>query len=222
MHSKFPYESDLDVLSDENLAPTPLHQVLRWLEEAIHREQTVGDITEPTAMQLATVDVSGQPSIRTVFMRFLDGRGPGFVTFRDSRKARELVAQPKAALRMGWLATGREITFSGQAEEITAEELDAFWLTRPRGAQITALASTQSGAVRDRDELEQRWEAVAQRFGEETEIPRPENFIGFRLAVTSIEFLSMRDNRLNDRFYLTNPGGLQLDEPGWHRTRLQP
>ena len=210
-----------DELSEATLMPTPQHQLLLWLEDAIVRESAVGDIVEPAAMSLSTIDRLGYPRTRTVFMRFLDGRGPGFVSFKDSRKSIEMAANPKVCALMTWHPLGREVQIRGLIEQINDDDLDTYWESRPRGSQITAIASKQTGSIATRGDLETLWQvAAAQYHGKE--IPRPDYFTGWRINVTEIEFLQMRDERLHDRILFTNPGALALDAPGWLRTRLMP
>ncbi|MGH6901647.1 MAG: pyridoxine/pyridoxamine 5'-phosphate oxidase, partial [Geminicoccaceae bacterium] len=135
--------SEADVLTD------PLAQFRLWFDEA----RKVG-LMEPNAMALATVDAEGRPAARTVLLKGLDRRGLTFFTNLDSRKARELAANPKAALLFWWPAQARQVRFEGVIEAVEDAEADAYFASRPRGSQIGAWASAQSSVIAGRAALE--------------------------------------------------------------------
>jgi len=193
-----------DVVAD------PLEQFARWFEEA-----RAAPILEPNGMTLATVDASGQPSARTVLLKGIDRRGLAFYTNLESRKARELAANPKAALLFWWPAQGRQVRFEGVIERVDDAEADAYFASRPRGSQIGAWASAQSTVVADRAALEAAEREIAARF-EGGAVPRPPFWGGFRLVPERVEFWQGRLNRLHDRLRYTRRGD------GWELERLAP
>jgi pyridoxamine 5'-phosphate oxidase len=180
-------------LSRADLLADPLEQFRRWFDEA--RE---AGLPEPNAMTLATVDAAGQPAARTVLLKGIDRRGLTFFTNFESRKARELAANPKAALLFWWQPLARQVRFEGAIERVAAAEADAYFASRPRGSQIAAWASAQSRVIADRAALEAAERAIAARFAE-IEVPRPPFWGGYRLVPERVEFWQGRRNRLHDR-----------------------
>jgi pyridoxamine 5'-phosphate oxidase len=195
--------SEADVLAD------PLAQFRRWFDEA----REVG-LAEPNAMALATVDPSGQPAARTVLLKGLDRRGLAFYTNLESRKARELAANPKAALLFWWQAQARQVRFEGVIEPVEDAEADAYFASRPRGSQIGAWASAQSSVVAGRAALDAAEQEIAARFP--ALVPRPPFWGGYRLVPGCVEFWQGRLNRLHDRLRYTRRAG------GWTLERLAP
>ena len=139
-------------LDEADLADDPVEQFRDWFS-AWH-EVAVGD---PNAMVVTTATPDGRPSVRTVLLRALDDAGFVFFTNHDSRKGRELAANPHAALLFPWHPLGRQVIVEGPATPIDAAASDAYWVTRPRGSQIAALASPQSEVIADRATFERRW-----------------------------------------------------------------
>jgi pyridoxamine 5'-phosphate oxidase len=138
----------------------------------------------------------------------------GFVFFSnyDSRKGRELAANPRAALVFHWDALGRQVRVEGRVERTSSEESALYVRSRPRGSQLSALASPQSEVVESRAALEQRVAELATEY-HGAELPRPENWGGFRLLPDSIEFWQHREDRLHDRLrYTRQPDGAWLLE----------
>ena len=197
-------------LRRSDLVADPLEQFTRWFDEA--RSAT---ILEPNAMTLATVDAAGQPSARTVLLKAVDRRGLTFYTNLESRKARELAANPKAALLFWWPAQGRQVRFEGEIERVDEAEADAYFATRPRGSQIGAWASAQSSVVADRATLDAAEREIAARFADGP-VPPPPFWGGYRLVPTRVEFWQGRINRLHDRLRYTRRG------EGWELERLAP
>ena len=196
-------------LSEEDLVADPLEQFRRWFEEA----REVG-LMEPNAMALATVDASGQPAARTVLLKGLDARGLVFFTNLESRKAREIAGNPKAALLFWWQPQARQVRFEGEIERVGDAEADDYFASRPRGSQLGAWASAQSRVVAGRAALEAAEREVAARFP--TEVPRPPFWGGYRLVPHGAEFWQGRLNRLHDRLRYTRRAD------GWTIERLAP
>ena len=197
-------------LRKADLCADPLEQFTRWFDEARN-----APILEPNAMSLATVDAAGQPAARTVLLKGIDRRGLAFYTNLDSRKARELAANPKAALLFWWPPHARQVRFEGAIEPVEDAEADAYFATRPRGSQIGAWASAQSSVIADRAALEAAERQVAERFAGGA-MPRPPFWGGYRLVPARVEFWQGRSNRLHDRLRYTRRG------EGWELERLAP
>jgi pyridoxamine 5'-phosphate oxidase len=192
-----------------DLDADPLEQFRAWFHEA---ERT---LRAPEAMALATATPEGAPSLRMVLMKGVDERGFVFFTGYESRKGRELAANPRAALLFYWDPLGRQVRVEGRLERTTPAETEAYFHTRPRGAQIAALASRQSEVLPDRAELERRVaELEAEHDGRE--VPVPPAWGGFRLEPDAYEFWQHRENRLHDRFRYRPEGD------GWTIERLSP
>jgi pyridoxamine 5'-phosphate oxidase len=215
-----------DGLSEEQLAPTPWRQVDRWVRQAIARARTHGDVPEPLAMAVATVDAQGAANVRTVLMRFFDERGPGFVTSLDSIKCVELAANPSIAAALTWSAMFRAIRFRGLAVPVDRLEVEAYFESRPWGSRISAWASRQSHPIASRAELEVAYQEYAARWpdhGRPDDVPVPDRWGGFRIACHEVEFWAGRSNRLHDRLVFSRIGEGGLDEvASWAVSRRQP
>lgn len=209
-------------LDESQLAATPLAQVQRWLADATARE----DVFEPTAMAVATVGADLVPDVRTVLMRFLDGHGPGFVSSTTSAKATELAANPGIAASLTWVPMFRAVRFRGQAEAIPADELAAYWRTRPWGSRISAWASAQSQPVAGRADLEAAFARYAAQWpdrGGADDVPVPADWAGWRVHCRSVELWAGRRNRLHDRLrFVRVADGTLADPDVWRVERLQP
>jgi pyridoxamine 5'-phosphate oxidase len=198
-------------LHEQDLLPDPIALAQRWFADA----QASG-VEQADAMTLATATPDGRPSARAVLLKGIDARGFAFFTNYESRKGRELDANPYAALVLLWVPLQRQLRAAGRVERLSDEESDAYFATRPRGSQLGAWASAQSRALPDRAELEERWATLDERYGGGT-VPRPPHWGGYRIDPGEIEVWQGRANRLHDRFaYVRTPGD------GWTRERLSP
>ena len=213
-------------LTEATLAPTPLEQVRRWVDAARRRQAERGDVPEPTALSVATVDAAGAPDVRTVLMRFLDSRGPGFVTDLRSAKGAEIAATGGVAAALTWPSMYRAVRFRGQAVEIGRDEIAAYFVGRPWGSRISAWASHQSSPVADRATLEAAYDRYAALYpdtGSATDVPLPDHWGGWRIDCAEVELWAGRRNRLHDRlvYVRVGPGDL-ADADAWEIERRQP
>ena len=178
-------------------APDPLPLFHEWFEAA----RRLG-LPEPDAASVATVDLQGNPSIRTVLIRGADERGFVFYTNLASRKGREILGRPEGApacILFYWPPVARQVRIEGIARPVDAKEADAYWATRPRGHQVAAYASPQSRELPEgRKQLEKLFEEWDRKLPREN-VPRPEFWSGFRVVADSIEFWQGRENRLHER-----------------------
>jgi pyridoxamine 5'-phosphate oxidase len=188
---------------------SPLPTLEAWLAEA----RAVVD--EPHAMTLATATPDGRPSARVVLLRGLDGRGLTFFTNRASRKAEELAANPRAAIAIHWWRLGRQVRAEGLVEEVSPEESETYWDTRPRASQIAAWASRQSQPLPSPEALDERVLRTARRFDGQ-DVPLPPFWGGYRLVPEIVELWTHRDDRLHDRVRYVREG------EGWSSERLWP
>jgi pyridoxamine 5'-phosphate oxidase len=197
-------------LRRRDLASDPLEQFRDWFAEA------VSALEVPEAVALATATPEGAPSVRMVLLKGLDERGLVFYSHYTSRKGRELEANPQAALLLHWSPLGRQVRVEGTVERVSAEESDAYFATRPRDAQVGALASRQSDPLGSRAELYERLAELEKDLGGGA-VTRPPTWGGFLLAPVAWEFWQHRESRLHDRFrYEREPSG------AWRIERLFP
>jgi pyridoxamine 5'-phosphate oxidase len=201
--------ADLSELHESEIDPDPLVQFRRWFDQAL-----AANLPQPEAVTLATATPTGAPSARMVLLRGFDEAGFVFFTNYQSRKARELQANPRAALVFFWAELHRQVRVEGQVEMVSAAESDAYFRTRPRGSQLGAWVSPQSQVIPDRAFLDERWNELIARFP--ADVPRPDFWGGFRVIPEQIEFWQGRENRLHDRLlYRRSPAG-------WTMVRLAP
>ncbi len=202
--------SDFEPLRAEGLAPDPVGQFLAWFRDA----ETEG-VRLPETMVLATAGADGVPSARAVLLKGVDERGFAFFTNLESRKARELGENPRAALVFHWPALGRQVRVEGLVSRVHDAEAEAYFATRPRGSQIGAWASPQSAVLASREELEQRVaESEAAHPG--GDVPLPPFWGGYRVEPDAVEFWQHRESRLHDRLRYRRTAD------GWAVDRLAP
>ncbi len=188
----------------------PIAKFIRWLDDARGLK-----IPNYEAMALATAGADGRPSVRFVLLKKIDERGFVFFTDGRSRKGRELRANPHASLAFYWQPKGRQVRVEGRIEEVAPSEADEYWSTRPRQSQVAASVSHQSAPLRSRALLLARVTRLARKI-RGREVPRPDEWSGFRLCPDAIEFWTHREHRLHDREIYLRHGN------SWRRSLLQP
>ena len=193
-----------------DLNPDPIAQVQLWLEEA-----SSAKTVEPTAMSLATVGADAIPRVRTVLLKGLDARGFVFFTNLESRKSRQIAENPNVSLLFPWLAIERQVIVTGRADKLSATESLKYFVTRPRGSQLSAWVSQQSSAISSRKILEMAWEGLKEKF-RDGEIPLPSFWGGYRVLPQAVEFWQGGRDRLHDRFEYIRSGDT------WTIERLAP
>lgn len=198
-------------LNREDLDANPLAQFEHWMSQAVEADLN----SDPTAMVLATVDASGQPSQRVVLLKGLTEEGFVFYTNYDSHKGRDLAENPYASLHFPWLALERQVIVYGKADKLNESESEAYFHSRPRASQIGAWTSQQSQSIASREALDAAYEEMTDRFGQD-EIPLPPFWGGYRVVPHCIEFWQGRSGRLHDRFMYQREGHV------WTVQRLQP
>jgi pyridoxamine 5'-phosphate oxidase len=202
------------LFDDSDTAPIdPCSLFEEWFAMAQQSEPN-----DPHAMALATVDEHGMPDVRMVLLNARDHRGYCFFTNFESDKARELLANPKAAFVMHWKSLRRQIRVRGPVEVVADKEADAYFSTRARVSQIGAHASKQSRPLANRYTLLERVETLKKSFGEDEPVKRPANWSGFRVIPQVMEFWKDGANRLHDRVRFTRT----LPDGQWSRQRLYP
>ena len=199
-------------LSEANAPADPTGLLAAWRQQA----EDAG-LVLPNAMVLATADSSGRPSCRAVNLRKADENGLVFYTNYESRKGREMAENPRAACLLVWFELSRQIRVEGPVRRLTAEESDAYFATRERGATLEAWASPQSEVIPDRAWLEDRFREFEERF-EDGPAPRPPHWGGYIVWPETYEFWQGRPNRMHDRLLYEREG-----EAGeWKISRLSP
>ena len=207
--SEFRKSYELGELDEDQATDGPLALFQRWMDEAIAH-----DVSEPTAMTVATVGTDGRPSTRVVLLKGCDTRGLVWFTNYDSRKGRELAHSPFAALQFHWVEMERVVRIEGRVQKTSAEESDDYFKSRPLDSRLGAWASPQSQVISSRAVLVANAAKAAVQHGLNPE--RPPHWGGYRLVPDRFEFWQGRRSRLHDRLRF------RLDGGNWVRERLAP
>ncbi|MFN6964701.1 MAG: pyridoxamine 5'-phosphate oxidase [Pyrinomonadaceae bacterium] len=203
-------EYSLKELTRSSVDADPVAQFGVWMQEALDSQ-----LTEPTAMMLATVDAECRPSTRIVLLKEFGERGFVFFTNYESKKSRDLAGNPHCSLSFFWPELERQVHIAGTAAKIAAEESAAYFRTRPVASQIGAWASRQSSVIASREVLE-RWFAELEEKFRDQEVPLPDFWGGWNVTPSKFEFWQGRQSRLHDRIMYELKGG------GWEICRLSP
>lgn len=199
-------------LEESSVSPSPIVQFGAWFLEARQAE-----IKEPNAMTLATVAPDGKPSARIVLLKEFSDDGFVFFTNYESRKARELEANPDVALVFYWAELERQVRVEGRASHTSRQQTEAYFRTRPKGSRLGALASHQSAVVKSRTILEARLQELEARYRGTDEVPVPGFWGGYCVNPHTIEFWQGRPNRLHDRLRYR-----RKEPDSWSLERLAP
>lgn len=197
-------------LDETEAGGDPVALFERWLTDAVQ-----AGMHEPNAMALATASPDGRPSSRIVLLKGFDAEGLVFFTGYESRKGRELEANPCAAATMLWHPLQRQVRVEGAVTRVAEAESDAYFASRPRGAQISAVTSPQSEPIADRSVLDDLRAEVEHEF-DGRDVQRPAVWGGYRIALDVVEFWQGRSSRLHDRLRFVR------SDAGWDRERLAP
>ena len=197
-------------LVETEVAKDPIHQLTIWLNDAIRAE-----VPEPNAMALATSTFEGKPSVRMVLLKDLSSEGLVFFTSYESKKARHLLQNPYAALTLYWSDLERQVRVEGVVRKIPAEQSDSYFEIRPERSKLGAWASPQSSVVPSRRYIEQLVKDFEEEFEGKT-VVRPENWGGYVVEPSLVEFWQGREDRLHDRIQY------RKDNDRWVIERLAP
>lgn len=196
-------------LHEADVDADPFTQFGRWFDETL-----AAQLPEPNAMTLATATPDGKPSARIVLLKGYDARGFVFYTNYESRKGQQLITNPYAALIFYWAELERQVRIEGHVVQVTPQESDEYFFSRPRGSRLGAWTSPQSQVIAGRETLDERLQQYEAQFVDD--VPRPEHWGGFRVEPDVIEFWQGRPSRLHDRLRY------RRDDEQWVIERLAP
>ncbi|KAJ4485229.1 pyridoxamine 5'-phosphate oxidase [Lentinula aciculospora] len=207
-----------DSLTPPTVSPSPLDQFHVWFKQVVED----GEVHEPEAISLSTATPSGIPSARMVLFKQLDERGFIFYTNYTSRKSHELEANPYAAIVFYWREVHKSVRVIGKVEKVSREASEAYFKTRPKGSQLGAWASRQSHVVKEGEVME-RLKKLEKRFDkEQSNIPTPDFWGGWRVIPTEVEFWCGKPSRLHDRVCYRLQEGSTAENPQWKIECLAP
>jgi len=198
-------------LLEDEMHSDPFEQFQQWFDEV-----TRLDIDMPNTMALATVSPDGKPGLRYVLLKALDEQGFVFYTHSVSAKGRQLAANPAASLAFYWQPVNRQVRLEGVVEQVSADEADSYFQSRPYGSQISTWVAPQSAVVSNREFMEQRVRDLEAAYPQ-GKVPRPDTWVGYRLVPGSFEFWQGRENRLHDRILYRRAA-----DSAWTLERLAP
>jgi pyridoxamine 5'-phosphate oxidase len=197
-------------LDEKSILKNPFEQFEKWFQEAIESH-----LVEPTAMIVATADQNNQPFQRTVLLKTFNEDGFVFYTNYESRKSKQIMANPKVSLLFPWYSLERQVAITGSVEKVSTKESLKYFLSRPKGSQLGAWVSHQSEVITSRSILETKLAEMMRKF-KDGKIPLPDHWGGYRVVPDSIEFWQGRPNRLHDRMLF------EKKENVWKISRLSP
>ncbi len=200
-------------LIEDDIVKDPIKLFKNWFNQVLK-----GNIPEPNAMSLSTVDSSNKPSTRVVLLKGIEKQSFVFYTNYNSRKGKEININPNVCLNFFWLELAKQVRIEGVAEKISKKESDEYFHSRPFGSKIGALVSKQSQIINGRKELDKKFEALSKQFEKkEDQIEKPEHWGGYAVKPNKIEFWQGRENRLHDRILYTKE-----ESSSWSISRLSP
>jgi len=208
--SRIRTEYTKSVLRREDLQVNPIAQFKKWMQEALNAK-----CQEPTAMNLATVNVNGFPASRMVLLKETSESGFTFFTNYQSAKGQDMEKQPHVALNFFWAELERQVRIQGRIEKVSSEESDAYFQSRPRESQIGAWVSQQSVKIDVTGDLQSQYEQITEKYANQ-KISRPKHWGGYRVVPHVFEFWQGRASRLHDRFQYNKEG------KGWTISCLAP
>jgi pyridoxamine 5'-phosphate oxidase len=203
-------------LEETQLLADPIEQFKLWLQDAEAEK-----IYEPNAFVLSTITSANTPSSRTVLLKGVDEHGFFFATNYDSRKGNAIAKNPAVSAVFGWYSMYRQVLVEGIARVVPAADSDEYFSSRPHESQVAAWSSHQSQPIDNRETLDAQFQTALDKF-QNTDVPRPDYWGGYRIVPTRIEYWKGRSNRMHDRIAFTRT----IDEAGiassWEIQRLQP
>lgn len=197
-------------LKKELLSEHPIDECVKWLHEVIDKQ-----VLDGNAMTLSTASKEGDVTARTVLLKYLDKDGFVFFTNYNSRKSKDLIENPKAALTFYWPSLNRQISVAGLVEKLPEERSDQYFNSRPRLNQLLASASNQDQEIDSIDEILSKIEEIDQKHKDQP-LPRPNHWGGFLLIPNHIEFWQGGQGRVNLRF------AYSLNQDKWSLKQLSP